>query len=107
NFPGSPAVATITATRVPGFAEEITLNPPVGIPAGTAPVMKNIPKGQNEIKVELKTAPTTPLGRFPITFTGRTKFNNKDYAVSTVPAPLILAPPFDLTVAPAAVQVQQ
>src|SRR4029079_4982670 len=66
-----------------------------------APVMKNIAKNTNEIKVELKPAANAALGVFPISFTGKGKFQNRDYVVTAMPVGLVVAPPFELTVEPA------
>ena len=74
---------------------------PLGLPPNVAPVLKNIAKNTNEIKVELKPAAAAALGSFPISFTGKAKFQNRDYLVTAVPAPLVVAPPFELTVEPA------
>src|SRR5262249_8806808 len=57
---GLPAGLTITAAREPGFAEEIVLAPG-GLPPNVAPMLKNIPKGQNEVKVQLTPAAAAPL----------------------------------------------
>jgi hypothetical protein len=70
-----------------------------------APVLKNIPKGQNEVKVQLNVAANAAVGSFPITFIGKTKFQNKDFTVEGLPAPLVVALPFDLTVEPATVML--
>ena len=96
---GGTVAVTVTAVRDAGFIEDIVLAP-VGMPANVAPVLKNIAKNTNEIKVELKPAANAALGSFPITFTGKGKFQNRDYVVTAVPAPLVVMPPFELTVEP-------
>jgi hypothetical protein len=96
---GGPANVTITATRDPGFDEEIALNA-TGLPANVAPALKPIPKGQNEVKVQLNAAANAPLGQFPIVFVGTTKHKGKDFSSNSPPATLILAPPFTLAATP-------
>ena len=95
----STATVTITAVRAAGFTEEIFLTP-IGLPPNVAPVLKNIPEGANEVKVELKVAANAPGGPFPISFTGRAKLENKDYTVVAPLASLLLASPFDSRVEP-------
>lgn len=101
---GGTATATITATRDPGFAEEIALTA-AGLPANVSPALKPIPKGQNEVKVQLNAAANAPLGQFAITFTGATKHQGKDFSFSASPAALVLAPPFGLTASPLPLKV--
>lgn len=99
---GVAANLTITATRAAGFAEEIALTP-IGLPPNVPPpAFKSIPKGQNEVKGPITAAANAPLGSFTISFTGKTKHQNKDYTVTAAPTQLVLALPFDLQVAPAA-----
>ncbi|MFL5246148.1 MAG: pre-peptidase C-terminal domain-containing protein [Gemmataceae bacterium] len=94
---GSPAGITITATRAAGFTEEIAVTA-VGVPANVAPTLKNIPKDQNEVKVQLTPAANAAIGSFPLSFTGKAKFNNRDFSVASPPTPLIVVLPFDLKV---------
>jgi hypothetical protein len=101
---GAPATVTVTATRATSFAEEIALSA-AGLPPNVAPALKNIPKGQNEVKVQLNVAANAPLGSFPITFAGKTKVQDKDFAVDALPAPLVVTLPFTLTVEPAVVKL--
>ena len=56
---GSPASVTITAHRDPGFTEEIALAAS-GQPANVAPALKNIAKGQYEVKAQFTIAANTP-----------------------------------------------
>jgi hypothetical protein len=101
---GGPAAVTITATRAPGFDEEIAVTA-AGLPANVAPALKNVPKGQSEVKAQLNVAANAAVGSFPITFTGKAKFQNKDFTVEAVPVPLVVALPFDLKVDPAPVKL--
>jgi hypothetical protein len=94
---GGPVPITLTAVRAAGFMEEIVLAP-VGLPPNVAPALKNIPKGQNEMKAQLTPAANAPLGKFLISVTGKAKFQNKDYVVIAAPADLVLSLPFDLKV---------
>lgn len=103
---GLPLSATVTAARAAGFAEEIALTP-VGLPPNVPPPAAKIEKGKNEVKIALAPAANAPLGQFSISFTGKTKFQNKDYSVTATPAPLVLALPFDLNVEPAPLKIVQ
>jgi hypothetical protein len=105
---GQSATVTITATREPGFTEEITLTPPVaGLPPNVTAALKNIPKDQKEVKVELKVAANAPLGQFMVQFSGKGKYQNKEFIVQTMPVPLVLASPFDLKVEPVPLKITQ
>lgn len=96
---GTAAAVTVTATKVPGFDEEIALAP-LGLPQNVAPALKNIPKGMNEIKVTLTPAAGVPLGDYPVTVSGKSKFMNKEFNVIGTPAPLVVVAPFELKVEP-------
>jgi hypothetical protein len=101
--PGLPASVVLKAERDPGFAEEIVLLPPTGLPPNVpAPALKPLAKGQSEVKVPLNLAPKAPLGKFAVTFSGKAKFRNKDYVVAAAPATLVLGAPFTLKVEPTA-----
>jgi hypothetical protein len=106
NLRGGPATVTITATRDPGFAEEIAITA-TGQPANVAPALKNIAKGQNEVKGQLTVAANAPLGSFPITFTGTTKHQGRDFSFAASTATLALAPPFTLGAMPVPLKVAQ
>ncbi len=104
-IPGQSVTATLTATRLGGFAEEIA----VGLakaPPTLKPVLKNIAKGQNEVKVELQLAANAPPGPLALTFTGKARFQNADVTENATPVSLVVVPvPFDLKVEPAMVQL--
>jgi hypothetical protein len=101
---GGSAIAVVSATRAPGFDEEITLAP-VGLPAGVAPAIKPIPKGANESKIELKVPANVAIGQHPISFIGRSRHMDKDFAATAPPVPLVVAGPFALKVEPEKVSV--
>jgi hypothetical protein len=101
---GGPAAVTLTATRAPGFDGDIAVSA-AGLPPNVAPALKNVPKGQNEVKAQLNVAANAALGSFPVTFTGKAKYQNKDYSVDAAPVPLVVAPPFELKVEPAPVKL--
>jgi hypothetical protein len=86
--PGMPAPFTITATRAPNFTGEIALTA-AGLPGNVTAALKNIPAGQNEIKVQLAFAPAAAVGMFNFTVTGKAKHNNYDYSVN-VTVPLVV-----------------
>lgn len=94
-FKGGTASVTITVVRVPGFAEEITLAA-ANLPATVKPALKNIAKDQTEVKVQLVPDAKAVPGRFPITFTGTAKVQDRSFTVTTLPVNLVLAPPFEL-----------
>jgi hypothetical protein len=99
--PGMPVSVLLKAERDPGFAEEIVLLPPTGLPPKLpAPALKPIPKGQSAVKVPLNLT-KAPLGKFAVTFSGKAKFKNKEYVVAAAPATLVLGAPFELKVEPA------
>jgi hypothetical protein len=102
---GSPVPLTVTATRAAGFTDEIALSP-VGLPANVAPALKNIAKGQYEVKVQLNPAANAALGQFPISVTGKAKFQNKDFSVTARPVSLVLALPFDLKIETSPLQLE-
>src|SRR5207248_2966373 len=101
---GVPASLTVVASRSAGFGEEIALTA-TGLPPNVAPGLKNIPKGQNEVKVQLTPAANAPLGAFSIAFTGKANFQGRDYAVTAPPLNLTLVLPFTLSVEPAALKL--
>jgi hypothetical protein len=103
---GVPVALTVTAKRAAGFAEEIALSP-VGLPPNVAAALKNIPKGQSEIKVQLNAAANAALGQFPITITGKAKFQNRDYTLTAAPVSLVLVQPFELKAGPTPLKLQQ
>jgi hypothetical protein len=105
NLRGQPAKLTITAERSPGFTEEIALTP-VNLPANVAPMLKNIPKGQNTVEVQLTPAANAAPGSFLISFTGKAKHENRDHNAIAAPIPLVLTLPFELAVEPAKVDLK-
>ncbi len=102
---GGTVGLTVTATRVAGFTEEIALSA-AGLPANVTAALKNIPASQTEAKGELKPAANAAVGSFPITVSGKAKFNGKDFTVPAPPSPLVLVPPFVLKVEPAPVPLE-
>src|SRR5262249_53735577 len=104
-MPGQPISATVTATRSPGFIDEIVLGV-AGLPPTLKPTLKNIPKGQNEVKVQLLPAPKAPPSAFGVIFTGRARYQGVEVSSNTSPVSLVVAAvPFDLKVEPALLQL--
>jgi hypothetical protein len=103
---GGPAMATITATRDPGFTEQINVSA-TGLPPAVAPGLKNIAAGQNEVKVQLNVAANAPIGQFAVSFVGTAKHQGKDVGFTAPPAPLVIALPFTLAVSPAPFKIAQ
>jgi hypothetical protein len=108
SYPGAAAKLTILATRNPGFDEIITLDPLGGLPPEVpVPKVPPIPKGKNEVKVDVNLAPKAPRGEYLIVVSGKTKFQNKDFQASSSGAKLLLGLPFSLKVEPAVLQLKQ
>jgi hypothetical protein len=100
---GQAVPVTITATKQAGFDEEITITTvvlpvPQGQQAAIPAVNAKIPKGQTEVKVELKPAEKAPLGVVPLAFTGKAKQMNRESTVHAQITGVTLALPFDLQV---------
>jgi hypothetical protein len=92
---GAPVPLTITAKREAGFAGEIAMSP-VGLPPHVTPALKSIPAGQDTIQAALTPEASAALGAFPVSFTGKANFQNKEFSVTAPPISLTLALPFDL-----------
>src|SRR5262249_6900172 len=105
--PGKPAMLTITATRAPGFTEEIAITA-AGLPPTVTAALKNIPKGQNEVKVQLSSAANAPGAQIPLTITGKARFHPTDFSVNAPPVTLVVSViPFELKVEPTPVKIVQ
>lgn len=96
---GTPFSLTITATRDPGFTDEIALSP-LGLPPTVAPAFQSIPKGQNAVTVQLTPALAAPLGKLMFGITGKLRSGNQEHTVTVGPVSLTLVSPFDLKVEP-------
>jgi hypothetical protein len=106
--PGGKANVIITATRDPGFDDEITLTPPTGLPA-TIPAPKAIPaiaKGKTETTFPLDLNAKTPLGEYFILVNAKTKHMGKELGTAAPPLMLVLGPAFELQVEPALVSLK-
>jgi hypothetical protein len=101
---GGVANVTVAVNRAPGFAEEIILSAD-GIPPNVAPALKNIPKDQKEVKIQLTPAVNAALGSFPIGFSGKAKVNQKEFTTAADHALLQVVAPFELKVEPAPLKV--
>jgi hypothetical protein len=101
---GVAATVTITATKDPGFDEEIAITAG-GLPPTVPAALKNISKGQTEAKIQLTPAPAQPIGNVAFSITGKAKFQNKDFTVSTLPTNLPVVLPFELKVEPVPAKV--
>jgi hypothetical protein len=105
--PGGKANVIITATRDPGFGEEITLSPPNGLPP-TIPAPKAIAaigKGKTETSFPLDLNAKTPFGEYFVFVTAKTKHQGKEISGAVAPLMLVLGLPFELKVEPAAVSL--
>lgn len=91
---GQPIPLTITASRVSGFTEDITLTV-VGLPPNVTAAAKPIAKNTNEVQFPLTAAANAPLGSFGVIVVGRGKFQNRDFAVA-IPATLTISLPIEV-----------
>jgi hypothetical protein len=104
--PGTTITAKVTATRSPDFAEEITFNPPTGLPPTIpAPKIAPIAKGKTETKFTLDVNAKTPVGDYFALLTGKTKIGGRDVLSDPVALPVSVGAPFDLAVEPGKLDV--
>jgi hypothetical protein len=101
---GIPVPLTIHVARAAGFSDEVALAP-IGLPVGVTASLKNLAKAQDELHIELAPSLNAPLGTFPISFTGKAKYQNKDYLVTAPPVSLNLEMPFRLRAEPSTVEL--
>src|SRR5262249_16329061 len=102
---GSPIKLTLVATRAQGFEDEIAITA-LNLPPNVAPALKNIPKGQTEVQVQLNPAANAPLGPFALAFTGKAKAQNREFSAVTEPVTPVLTQPFELKVETAPLQLK-
>ncbi len=95
-YPGGAFPILVSAARVPGFTEEIALAA-VDVPPTVTPALKAVPKGKNDIDVQLNATAKAALGNFPVFLSGKGKFRNTDYTV-VAPLTLTVAPPLEIKV---------
>jgi hypothetical protein len=105
--PGGKANVVITATRDPGFDEEITLSPPTGLPPTIPPpkAVAAIGKGKTETSFPLDLNAKTPFGEYFVFVAAKTKHEGKEVAGAAPPLMLVLGLPFELKVEPASVSL--
>lgn len=106
-IPGGKATVKITATREPGFEDEIALGPLTGLPP-TVPAPKTIPaiaKGKTESSFPLDLNVKTPLGEYFVLLSAKTKHQGKEFGAVAPPLVLVVGPPFDLAVEPKALSL--
>jgi hypothetical protein len=104
--PGLPVNVTITATRAPGFAEEIAINPPQNLPATIpAPKIGSIAKDKTEVKFALDVTGKTPIGDYVILFSGKAKKDKTDINGDTSPLSFSVGQPFELKVEPSPINL--
>jgi hypothetical protein len=96
---GGVASVTIAVNRANGFNEEIALSA-IGVPPNVTPALKNIPKEQKEVKIQIASAGNAAMGSFLIGFSGKAKVNQKEFTAATELAELRLVAPFELKVEP-------
>src|SRR5205085_5135699 len=75
--PGIATQVTVRANRAAGFAEEIVLGPPAGLPATvTVPKITKIAKDKNEANFQLDVSPKTPFGEYLVFVVGKSKIKD-------------------------------
>jgi hypothetical protein len=94
---GGVVPLTVSAVRTAGFEEEIALSS-LGLPATFTTALANIPKGKNEVTVDVRAAANAPLGHLLVSFAGTAKVKNNEYHTLAQPVSLSLTLPFDLRV---------
>ncbi len=90
--PGKPLGLTVTATRAPGFTEEIVLTAN-GLPANVKPALVNVAANQSEAKMTLNVEANAPVGTSMITLTGKAKHKGQDVAITSTAVPLTIKKP--------------
>ena len=105
--PGTVTQVSIQVQRDPGFAEEIVLNPPTGLPANVVvPKLANIAKDKSELSFKLDINAKAPAGEYIVLLTGKTKVKDKEYTGVAPPLNLVVGAPFDLKVEPAVLELK-
>jgi hypothetical protein len=98
--PGSAPSLIVTATREPGFTEEIIINPPVGLPANAGAKVTPIAKDKNETKFPLDINAKVAAGEYYLLITGKSKADKREVISDPALLPLLITAPFDLAVEP-------
>jgi hypothetical protein len=105
---GQPVKATIKVKREAGFADQVALSQPEGVPGNAKlPALKPIPKGQDTAGYTFNLDPKSPRGTSWVIFRGKVKANGKERMVTSAPVALVIGPPFELKVEPAALKLAQ
>jgi hypothetical protein len=86
---GTPIPLIVRAIRMPGFTEEIALAA-VALPPNVTAALKSIPKGQDEVQIQLNPAVNAAAGPFSIGIAGKAKFRNREFSVTSQPLDLEL-----------------
>jgi hypothetical protein len=96
--PGESVPLIVTATRDPGFTEEITLSA-AGLPPNVTVALKNIAAKSGEANGQVNAAANAATGQFAITIVGKTKYKDVEFEVKSPPVQLVLAdkPPITLS----------
>lgn len=107
SVPGIAAQVTIAVKRDAGFAEEIVLNAPAGLPANVpAPKLANIAKDKSELKFALDVNAKTPLGEYLVFLSGKAKVKDKEYSTNALPLALVVGQPFEFKIEPAVLELK-
>lgn len=82
--PGKPVDVVVTAVRQADFKEAITLAA-LELPANVKAVLKPIPAGMNEVKIQLQPAANAPVGEHIVFIEGKAKHAGADHAATAPP----------------------
>src|SRR5262249_30044159 len=77
------------------------------LPPTVVAVLKNIPKGQNEAKIQVTFGVKARLGPLAVSFTGKGRYQNREVLATAPPAYVNLVRPFTLKVEPVPFKVGQ
>jgi hypothetical protein len=99
--PGTPVSVTVSVKRDADVTEDITINPPQGLPATIpAPKIPTIAKGKSETKFTIDVNAKTAVGDYFVLINAKTKVAGTDVTSDLVAIPLAVGAPFDLTLEP-------
>ncbi len=88
-MPGKSIGLTVTATRAPGFSEEIALSA-TGLPPTVKPALVNIAANQSEAKMALSIEANATPGEVMVTLVGKAKVRGQEVVVNSKPVTLVI-----------------
>jgi hypothetical protein len=88
-MPGKSIGLTVTATRVPGFTEEIALSA-TGLPSTVKPALVNIAANQSEAKLTFNVEANAAAGEVMVTLVGKAKAKGQQVTINSSPMTLTI-----------------